>query len=92
MTKRWQYARERQLLVDILVEMRFNLGKTQVQIAEQTGLLQSEVSRVENGRRQLDYFELRRWVMALELDIASFDAELAERLQRTGVQAALAPT
>lgn len=85
MTKRSQYARENQLLIAILLELRTNIGMTQVELAKRTGLLQSEVSRVENGRRQIDYFELRRWLAALNLDIATFDAEFGERLQRVGI-------
>ncbi|WP_198084401.1 helix-turn-helix domain-containing protein [Variovorax sp. E3] len=89
MTKRSQYARENQLLIAILLELRTNIGMTQVELAKRTGLLQSEVSRVENGRRQVDYFELRRWLAALNLDIGTFDAELSERLERVGITSPL---
>lgn len=91
MTSRSHYARENQVLVAILVELRANIGMTQVALAERIGLLQSEVSRVENLKRQLDYFELRRWLSALKLDIATFDAELDERLQRLGISRPLKP-
>ena len=91
MTKRSLYARENQLLISILLASRTNVGMTQVQLAEKSGLRQSDISRVENGSRQVGYFELRRWMAALNLDIAALDAELNERLLRDGIVDPLKP-
>ena len=79
------HARENRILMAILKEWRLDVGLTQVQLSQRAGLRQSDVSRIESGARQIGYFELRDWLCVLGFDIATFDAELQERLLRRGI-------
>ena len=85
------HGRENRILMAILKEWRLNVGLTQIQLSERSGIRQSDVSRIENGARQIGYFELRDWLCALGFDIATFDAELQSRLLRQGITQPLQP-
>lgn len=54
-----QVARERELLGDLLRQVREEAGLTQQEAATRIGLTQSAVSRFERGERGLDVAELR---------------------------------
>ncbi|SCK54331.1 Helix-turn-helix domain-containing protein [Variovorax sp. HW608] len=68
-------------MAEILKEWRRAAGLTQKQIGELALLRKSDVTKVETGVRMLSYFELRRWLAALALDIPLFDAEFEHRMQ-----------
>lgn len=79
--KRSPHSRESQDMATILKEWRQADGLTQQQIGELAALRKSDVTKVETGVRMLSYFELRRSLTALALDIPTFDAEFQERMQ-----------
>ncbi len=85
------HARENRILMTILKEWRLDVGLTQVQLSQRSGIRQSDVSRIENGARQIGYFELRDWLCVLGFDVATFDSELQERLLRQGITQPLQP-
>lgn len=86
------YRRENKLLAAILKELRVNVGMTQVDLAKLAELRQSDVSKVESGVRQISYLELRRWLVAVDFDMATFDAEFDARMQRSGLARPLRPS
>ena len=79
--KRSPYSRENQVMTEILKDWRQAAGLTQNEIGELACLRRSDVTKVETGVRMLSYFELRRWLAALALDIPTFDAEFQDRLE-----------
>lgn len=83
--RRTPYDREYLVLLTVLKELRQNVGLSQSELARRAKFHQSDVSKVESGVRQIQYFELRRWLAALDFDIATFDAELEARLQSQGI-------
>lgn len=68
-------------MTEILKEWRKAAGLTQKEVGELAFLRKSDVTKVETGVRMLSYFELRRWLAALALDIATFDAEFQDRTE-----------
>jgi transcriptional regulator with XRE-family HTH domain len=68
-------------MAEILRDWRNAAGLTQKQVGELALLRKSDVTKVETGVRMLSYFELRRWLAVLALDIPTFDAEFQERIQ-----------
>jgi transcriptional regulator with XRE-family HTH domain len=68
-------------MAEILKDWRLSAGLTQKRIGELAFLRKSDVTKVETGVRMLSYFELRRWLAALALDIPTFDAEFQDRMQ-----------
>ena len=85
MQKKTPWARENLVLAALLKELRISVGLTQVQLATRTGLRQEDISKVENGVRQVGYFELRRWLAALSFDVQELDKELTKRLHQAGL-------
>jgi transcriptional regulator with XRE-family HTH domain len=68
------------VLLEMLRSARTQSGITQVQLAERTGLRQTDISKSERGVRRLDVLELHRWLTALGVSFVSFAQELDERL------------
>lgn len=70
----------------LLIEVRVELGVTQVDLADRLGETQSFVSKCERGERRLDYLELREWCHALGMPLVEFlhglESELATNLRR----------
>lgn len=73
---------EQQVLLELLRESREAYPLTQGQLSERIGMSQSDVSKVERGVRRLDVIELRTWVLALDMSLADFVAELEARFKR----------
>lgn len=73
---------EQQVLLELLRESREAYPLTQGQLSERIGMSQSDVSKVERGVRRLDVIELRTWVLALDMSLAGFVAELEARFKR----------
>lgn len=69
------------MMLDLLVEIREAQGKTQVQLAAALKMRQSDLSKMERGVRRIDFVELRRLLMALDLDAADFSQEFESRLE-----------
>lgn len=74
------YSRESRLVLKLLKEFRTARGLTQAELAKRTKLPQSDVSKVETGIRRVDFVELRHWLIALDLDMATFVSEFEARL------------
>lgn len=74
------YSRESRLLLKLLKEIRTARGLTQAELAKRAKMLQSDVSKVETGVRRIDFVELRHWLIALDLDMATFVSEFESRL------------
>ena len=64
----------------LLRAARTQTGITQVQLAERTGLRQTDISKSERGVRRLDVLELHGWLTALGVSFVAFAKELDERL------------
>ena len=54
-------------------ELRTNVGLTQVQLAEKSGLPQSHISRLEAGKHSPSFVTLEKIAKALGVDVAEFD-------------------
>ena len=68
------------VLLELLRSARAQSGVTQVQLAERTGLRQTDISKSERGVRRLDVLELHRWLTALGVPFVGFAQDLDERL------------
>jgi transcriptional regulator with XRE-family HTH domain len=68
------------VLLELLRSARERSGVTQLQLAERTGLRQSDISKSERGVRRLDVLELHGWLSALGISFVGFAHELDERL------------
>jgi transcriptional regulator with XRE-family HTH domain len=68
------------VLLELLRSARERSGVTQTQLAERTGLRQSDISKSERGVRRLDVLELHGWLSALGVSFVGFAQELDERL------------
>ncbi len=71
---------ERAVLRTLLRERRQTAGLRQVEVAEQLGVPQSWVAKVEGGERRLDVLELRRLCSVLGIALGAFVRELDARL------------
>lgn len=76
------FSHDYALLVQLLRELRTEVGVTQEELAERVGQTQSFVSKCERMERRLDVIELRAWCFALGATLAEFitryDARIAE--------------
>ncbi|WP_073466570.1 helix-turn-helix domain-containing protein [Rhizobacter sp. OV335] len=68
------------VLLELLRSARERSGVTQVQLAERTGMRQTDISKSERGVRRLDVIELHEWLAALGVSFVVFAQELDERL------------
>ena len=71
---------EYKVLLTHLREVRESLGITQIQLAERLNSVQSVISKCERGERRMDVIELRRWCMAIGMDLQTFVNGFEERL------------
>jgi transcriptional regulator with XRE-family HTH domain len=58
--------------VKMLVEARTSAGLTQIELAEQIGWQQTDVSKVERGERRLDLVEFLQFADVLKIDAPEF--------------------
>jgi transcriptional regulator with XRE-family HTH domain len=79
---RRELRRERQILQDVLREMRLAAGLRQQDLAERLGVPQSFVSKYESGERRLDVLELRRVCFALGITLHDFTVRLEDVFDR----------
>lgn len=57
-------------------DLRENVGMTQERLAELSGLPQSHISRLENGKHSPSRFTLEKIASALGVDVGEFDPSL----------------
>lgn len=69
------------LLCQMLQDTRIAVGLTQVQLAAKLSVHQTEVSRVERGITRVDLLELYDFLVAMDVPLLEFVAELDERLK-----------
>ena len=66
------YTQDRRLLCALLVEAREAAKLTQKQVAETGILSQSEISKIENGQRKVEYVVLLKLAELYGKDISFF--------------------
>lgn len=54
------YTEPHQEVCGLLVRAREEAGLRQVDVAEKTGILQTELSKIENGQRRVEFITLLR--------------------------------
>ena len=69
------------LLCQMLQDTRIAVGLTQVQLAAKLSVHQTEVSRVERGITRVDLLELCDFLVAMDVPLLEFVAELEGRLK-----------
>jgi len=74
------FSSEYAAMLKLMRERRHRAGVTQVTLADQLGMTQSSVSKVERGERRLDVVELRWWCAGLGISFVGFVRELDRRL------------
>lgn len=66
------YSKERKKLSQLLVEAREAAGLTQSQVAKSGVVSQTELSKMENGQRKVDFLVLIKLSVLYKRDIMSF--------------------
>ena len=69
------------LLCQMLQDTRIAVGLTQVQLAAKLSVHQTEVSSVERGITRVDLLELYDFLVAMDVPLLEFVAELEGRLK-----------
>jgi HTH-type transcriptional regulator, competence development regulator len=67
-----RYATEIQLLGKRLKEIRLEKGLTQVDLEVKTGINNGDISRIEQGKLNIEFFTVVKFAEALDASIASF--------------------
>lgn len=68
MTKKTIHSDEYRQLIEKLLCERKRLGLSQLDVAEEVGMTQSELSKTENLERRLDALELKKLLIAYRID------------------------
>jgi ribosome-binding protein aMBF1 (putative translation factor) len=64
-------------IVDALISIREQAKLSQKAIAQEIGLTQPDVSKIERRERRIDILEALRWIRATNVDPAKFFAQFA---------------
>lgn len=75
------YIAQRGRLVNLLREMRVEVGLTQVDLAARIEKDQAYVSRYESGQRRLDVLEVREICQAIGITLEEFARRLENALK-----------
>ncbi len=75
------YSGEYTKVIELIRDLREKSGLTQVEVAEQLGITQSFVSKVERGERVLDVIQLRTFCIALGTTLPAFVRKLEKQLE-----------
>ena len=73
------------VLVKLIRDARVEAGVTQVDLAQQLGIDQSVISKIEHGQRRIDVIELKRFCDALHISLSDFVSRLEVNLQQAGL-------
>lgn len=76
------YSPGQKAFIRLLREAREAAGLHQADLAARLGTVQSVVSKVETGDRQMDVLELRQWCLALGVPLEEFVRRLEGTLQQ----------
>lgn len=74
-------SKEHKRLLELLVQLRLNLGLTQVELSKKLKVPQSFVSKYETGERRLDLIELKEICSALGSNLKDFVERLEKALK-----------
>lgn len=69
----------------LLRQARSEVGLSQTELADLLGADQTYVSKCETGGRRMDIIELRAWVRALGVPLASFIEDFDAKLEALAV-------
>lgn len=69
------YDPEYHKIVDALISLREKAKLSQQVIAQEIGLTQPDISKIERRERRIDVLEALRWVRATDSDPAEFFAQ-----------------
>ena len=75
------YIAQRNLMTDLLREVRLETSLTQVELAARIEKDQAYVSRYESGQRRLDVLEVREICQAIEITLEEFVKRLEKVLK-----------
>jgi ribosome-binding protein aMBF1 (putative translation factor) len=64
-------------IVDALISLREQAKLSQKAVAQEMGLTQPDISKIERRERRIDIVEALRWVRATKVDPAEFFAQFA---------------
>ena len=76
------YSDQYRVMLQLLQQMRKDMGVTQTDLMRRLDLDQSSISRIETGDRRIDPIELRKYCIAIGVPFVDFVAQL-EGLLRT---------
>lgn len=71
---------DRQLVFELLKQMRKEKSWTQVQLSKALGKPQSYVAKYENGERKVDFVEVAEICACLDSNIVDFSKKFLERI------------
>lgn len=74
--------KEHKTLLEQLYRLRMSSGLRQLDLAEQLGVPQSFVSKIESGERRIDLIELREICIALGSNLTEFINEFEKALNK----------
>jgi len=66
------YTNERRILCGLLVQAREEAGLTQKQVADTGIVSQSEISKIENGQRKIEFVVLLKLAVLYKKNISFF--------------------
>jgi transcriptional regulator with XRE-family HTH domain len=75
------YIAQRNLMTELLREVRLEVGLTQVELAARIEKDQAYVSRYESGQRRLDVLEVREICQAIGITLEEFVRKLEKALK-----------
>ena len=73
-----EFSRQKEILQQLLRQVRHDAGLTQVELAHRLGQPQSFVSKYESGERRLDLVEIHQICKALGISLGEFASRFEE--------------
>lgn len=70
------YSDQYRVMLQLLQQMRKEMGVTQTDLMRRLDLDQSSISRIETGDRRIDPIELRKYCIAIGVPFVDFVAQL----------------
>lgn len=81
--KKYLNSKESNVLLEMLYQLRTATGMKQSDLAKQLKINQSFISKIENGERRIDIFELRSILACYGTNLKEFVVELERRINDT---------
>ena len=70
------YSDQYRVMLQLLQQLRKEMGVTQIDLMRRLELDQSSISRIETGDRRIDPIELRKYCIAIGVPFVDFVAQL----------------